>query len=1253
MRQKNRFLVSIIISVLAVQFSYGGYSAQYKIALQDLIKVHKKYFPHEPIVMNNSSLVYSVYRKIIAPWAFYINGMAHIVENKFQSKEPYWKSMQSIWNSFQSSQNEVKQLKTLFSGVDEAALLASFYEEIGSDVVQIFFNIIQDCTNALSTDQQDLEGCFIAYQIAYQMYQSDMQIINIQQGSDFESSIAGNMIILYQNAIKNLLNKLSVGMLGATDIEDIYDQVARYYNYLAIVATDINDTQLISSSQTQANQVCQNYGYYLQAQKLYQQAVSLLKKNKNSVSLDVKNPAQVIALLSSMSKNVGQIIQLAQQANQYYAQAQDIFGANQAQLLHNLVNNVDLWVVQGLAQLWILYLQDQSAQNQYTAPTIAHFISSRNQNSQNPVTNDQVIAAFENLSALIQQKSNPVNALATLDVLKEYSLMQIIDSLQQEIITFVQSGVKSSSWMYTFTSLQAINSAYDILFYLGYLSESVVSAFTQGSGDYALQAMAYAQALDSIYKQLPPSIRIQVNSLIPYFPLQIQQRKSILQNTAVATWYDWTGQILLASLTVNREDLQSNKIAQITIQKPTSIEKKPQKKNISNLMNLAHQNALNENFAQASSQYQQLMNMYTTLYSINPNDPSLYANMMESKTMYTALSFASTVQASGNQVWGDIKNIPTEYSATRYGFNTISVTELGLSEFPASLISFQAGKEYTTFTLQQQKDILQIIKAHIVNQLLVQQGIGFTDVFVDYTLEFNSQVDQSGRALATQLEAQVDISFNKFDGVEIISIMLSDASTIESVVCKNLPLRNVDPLISSMATALTFYASTQILVQPGKHEVRIGNASYRSGNDEKLSRIFLDKIIKVYLAAAYPHWQQAESLMTHLTHLLQSTQNKSVKSYPLNFANNLKMIDSYVTRAQALLYAQSDSAYTFSLKANNKNVAQRVESLFFGMYKKYIAWMKECLVGKNPFDSTYQIVLHKINTTYVSWAALLQAQEKISEVEAINNDIISLFTTAGKGCIDISYTEPLYPDFIQYHYATAAHYFLAVQTQYYKMKEFGNAQSINSLINDAYFKGSSQNVDLFLHVQKHGVAIEHEESKEKENVPFSQLVSQKVFASTAKQNAYNSVQNLLLNAGIGFSFLIKRIQGAVVQNSASKKSITQKGISSFSKNVTNFLRDQNIMSSSDVQPAYFKEGVAQSIFSVNMQAYNQFKNNMNDYSSWLSVLYSALQALYGFSYLGAKTDETGKEMENQMTEFFTELEKHTSSLENPSSVYVG
>ena len=68
---------------------------------------------------------------------------------------------------------------------------------------------------------------------------------------------------------------------------------------------------------------------------------------------------------------------------------------------------------------------------------------------------------------------------------------------------------------------------------------------------------------------------------------------------------------------------------------------------------------------------------------------------------------------------------------------------------------------------------------------------------------------------------------------------------------------------------------------------------------------------------------------------------------------------------------------------------------------------------------------------------------------------------------------------------------------------------------------------------------------------------------------------------------------------------------------------------------------------------HNLKNNMTDYASWLDVVYSALQALYGLNYLGAKPGQTGQQMVNVITEFFSELEKHTSSLENPSSVYVG
>jgi len=1256
MQKKNNFFLKIIICLFFTQISYSGYSEQYLIALQDLVKVHKKYFPQESIVMNNSSLVYSVYKKIITPWALNINGMAHIVQNKFSAQQPYLNDIQRVFKQFQASEAKVENLKQYFLAVDVSGLLDAFYKEIGQDVVQIFFDMIQQCANELTIKKEDLQACYIAYQIAFTMYQSDMNISGVQEGADFESVLSGNMVVLYQNAIKNLLNQLSIGMLESNKIEDIYEQIARYYSYLAVIGTNIKDTQLISTSQAQAQQSCQNYGYYLQAQKLYQDAEALLKKYSNSASLDVNAITTIAAQLTAIGKNIGQVIQLAQESNQLYSQAQDIFGANQAELLYSLVNNIDLWIVQGVAQLWLLYLQDQSLQNQYTAPTITNFIAPENQNSSNPVTNDQVISAFQNLSALIQKDSNSINALSTINVLKEYSLLKIINSLKEQIITIIQSGTMtdtSSSWMYNFASLEAMTAVENILFYVTHLSNSIIKTLSGSGSNHALLAMAYAQALDEVYQKLTEQILIQVNTLVPYFPKQAQQVKTASKSVISSTWVEWTQQILLTSLTVNLKDLAMSKVAKVQIQTPTLLQKKPKQKDITNLEELAHQDALNGNFSKASAKYQDLMNMYTTLYSINPSDASVYENMMQAKTMYTALSFAGTIEPSGSQTWGAIKNIPVEYTANRYGFNDISLTSLGMSELPASLIGIATGTVLTTFNAQQRKDILQLIKAYVISRLLSVQGIEFNQAFTNYNLEFNSSIDDAGRALATQIEAQVEMAFNKFQGVAIISLTLTDATTIESVVCKNIALSDVNPLFSSMATALSFYSSAQLLVEPQTNEVKLGNASYVSGNDEKLSGLFLEKMIKVYLSAAYPYYQNAKELMSQATASLKSGNKNTGTNFPKSFSSSLQTIDSHVVRAQALLYAQDQSAYAYAIKAGKQELAQQIEAIFFNIYKEYVAWMKNCLTGKSPFDPTYQIVLHKINTVYITWSSLLQVQNQILQVQAINNDIINLFTTAGQGCMNISYTQPLYPNFTQYHYATAAHYFLAVQAQYNKMNEPSKAQSINQLINDAYFKGSSQNIALFLDVQKNGVVITHQETKEQQTIAFSDLIAKQVFSSMAEQNAYDSVQNLLLNAGMGYSFLTKRVQASLGQTLTTKQAITKESQSGLSANVTTFLRDNNIMSSSDVEPAYFQVGVAQSIFAVNMNAYNQFKNNQKDYASWLNVVYSALQALYAFNYLGAKEGETATDMQNQMTGFFSELEKHTSSLENPSSVYVG
>ena len=70
-----------------------------------------------------------------------------------------------------------------------------------------------------------------------------------------------------------------------------------------------------------------------------------------------------------------------------------------------------------------------------------------------------------------------------------------------------------------------------------------------------------------------------------------------------------------------------------------------------------------------------------------------------------------------------------------------------------------------------------------------------------------------------------------------------------------------------------------------------------------------------------------------------------------------------------------------------------------------------------------------------------------------------------------------------------------------------------------------------------------------------------------------------------------------------------------------------------------------------MNAYAKFSTNNDDYASWLQVLYSALQAIYAFNYLGATPEETGPAMQNQIKQFFDAVQLSANSIENSSSAY--
>jgi len=1255
----NNFFLKLFFILYSSWCFSSGYQQvidKYTQAMQTLIKLHTKKFPHVAIELTDSSLPFIAYKKVVTPYAMYINGYAGIAYNNFLEHQDYLKSLTKTQQVLQQYLSKIDVVAGYFPSDNKNELVEAFYELIGSDTVDNMFHIIQTLSNQATTNSYDLQAAFIAYQIAHQIYQKNMKILSVGQGLDFTTSMVENMKNLYSNTLMQLESKLSIGNFGIDKIEDIYAQIKSYNQYLAQVYTDIGDTQKSTMYQDRVTQAAQQYKYYQQAEKTYISLQKSLTTIGKAVALDVNKVSDTVNDLNSLNKLLDQNVALAQKVQDNYQQAKDIFGVGE---ISNILQQItiNLWISNALAQLWLLYLNDQSDHALYTAPSIATFISAGNQNSANPVTNQQVAQAFQDLAALVSQESNSISALSTNTNLASYSIEQLMKAIQASYLRLEQTGKKISlKNNYLLVSMVSITESIKILFYLQQLASSLANVMQQTDSEEISIAVAYvyqySKQLDAIYNSLKSTELRQIKALIPYFPAQISSAG--FTNPQVASWVNWTEQIMLASGVINSSNLITAKQQKVIINHPQVGQKPVSASQLSSAMEQAHKDALTLNFAKASSGYYNLYQLYSNLYELNPTNNEYIQKMQLMKTMYTATSFAAQIQEQGKeQSWQAIKNIPNQYQIAQYQFTNISMSDFGTSELPASLMSVSAGTEYSSLTQQQQADCIKILKAYMVSELIAVQGYNFTDIFNDYTLTENVNVDPSDLATVQQLVTAVEIACNNFTGCSVSSLTLSDASTIQVMVCNNLVIPRVKPLFSSMATALTFFSSAELLFAPSAKAIQLGGSSYVSGNDQKLANSMLEEMVFAYLSAGLVHWNEAKALMNNISATLPK-EKTGTQVLPKDFTANLNQVNSYITRAQSMLFASDQSAYAYSLQLKNQSLTANVREILFSTYQEFITWMTEkCLIG-TPYQSSYRNLIGIISNTYVDWSSWLDPQKNAAQISQNTADSIALIQKAGDACMDTSYIQSLYSGYTQQHYAAAASYYQSARQEYLKNSDATNAAAMEVKILDAYFKGVNQSVDMFLnYVLTQGVTYTHEQTNQQQQISFAQLMqdSQSGFSSNGEQNAYNSVKDLLLNAGKGLTLLIKKVVPAKSASTNKKQKISSKAESGLSKNVVTYLRSKNIMGSNDEQPLYFNAGVARKVYATNMDAYSKFKANSTDLASWLNVLYSALQAIYAFHYLGATPGETEQLMQTQIQGFFTALQASAVATENNAFAY--
>lgn len=1239
------FYLLSITPVFAAELTLKTVLSQYEVALSDLIKAHQATTPTQPILLESGSIIFATYQKIIAPYITYIKGYANVVQSEWVSNLPYHDDLKKLSQEFVKNQKEVRRIAQYFPEAQQQAVIQAFYLEIGASVVQICFNIVQKTSYALTVDPGVLASCFLAYQLALEIYVSSMTISGVATGSSVPEMLADAMITLYQAAIVQRQNELSTGLSHAGKVQALYQEIEAYYKILSTVymyagngAQSSNMLEQVQTVQTQATA-------WAQAESVYKQAVALAVKARAVIILDPLQSTQLATTIAAQQQQSITAYQLLQKAQTAYQTASDPIGQQECTQAISMITNIDM-IVRFLGQLWSLYLTDQSSNNVMTAPTIALFIQSGTSGS---ATLQDFEQALQNLIDFLSQSSNSVNQLATQAQLQQYSVTAIVNLLEQNIL----SASSVTTAIDPLVSLAAVQQAQLVVQCLQSMSQAILNACSAtGSKTNSIAlAMTYASEMDTLFTGKD---RKMLESLVPYFPDQLKQG---------ATWTDWVAALLVSAQVVSTKALAYAQIGKAKITKPvtaaSSINVAKATAQAQLLESSASVAAHAGNFAGATTDYQQAFTAYQSLYGAQSQSALVttwYQKAMLMRTLFSASSFASVVQPVGSVTWKTVAGIPTSYIATQYQFSQISMADFGGVVLPASLQSLAVGAVITTLTTAQQKDIFALLQAYMVNQILTIQGINFTDCFVDYTMSIKQGIDATAAGYAKQAIDQVQTAVS-FKDSAIVSLTLQDASMISSVNCRDIPLNAVTPLYSTMATGITFLASAFTLFAAGTTDISLGGTQYVPGNQPVIAQAILHEMVDAYLSQGYLHYQQAKTLMASVISQLPKGKKVVQQNLPANFSDTFSLVNKNITRAQAMLYAPEQSAYAYAQQSTDATLSTAVQGLFLDMYDEMVTWMKQCLVG-NPFSANYQMLLHQINMAYMNWASTLSATKDAAQINAFNVDMAQLFENAGKLCMQTSYTQPEYPGYNQMHYATAAHYLLAAQKKYAALGQTTKADDMTALAHTAYYNGANQNISLYFHVKQQGLFYISDETNKLVPITVAQMAQDSAsgFVDGGEQDAYNSVKNLLLNAGMSYEFLgngNSKSKTKVKPAATLPVTATAKAKQQPPSKLIIYLRKKNIIDSTALEIPYYQQGIVEKLFAITADAYQQFLKDPVTLEAWMNTLLLAVQSLYAQDYMGVVGEQTGAQVAQQAQAFFQALQKESSSLENPSSAYVG
>ena len=686
------------------------------------------------------------------------------------------------------------------------------------------------------------------------------------------------------------------------------------------------------------------------------------------------------------------------------------------------------------------------------------------------------------------------------------------------------------------------------------------------------------------------------------------------------------------------------------------------------------------NFADSMTQYGLMQAAYLKLLSapsLASDENSNKSQYFLAKTRWTASSLASTVLPMSTSTFQGINNVATGYVINVYEpqINVLKVS----SAMPTSLSSLPLAKLSSSLTVEQKKDILSLFKAFVVSQILSDQSTDFSNCFTDYNLILKTGISLVNKSIADQALLTVSDYMKDFT-VDIVSSVEMTSATEMTALFVKMPIPAVTPIYTAGICAADYFVGARSLFQTGTSLISLYGSTYVPGNDIASANMMVENIASCYCSVAQSKIIQARNIIKEIMHSMISSRKDTLKNsaissirshvavakvdnglvgkkIPENFSKLYSEFKKAVVQAQSLLVAPDASAQAYFTQAGLNVQAKAAQKAYLSLYEFSIDFSKQCLVGDTT-SPVYNNLLLSINTSYLQWASELNPDTDAAQITKINQNIVDLFVAAAEQCLKTSYEQPMYPGFKQIHYYSGAQSFIAAQKQYTSMKDLKLAQAMQDKIVSSYASACDQNIELYFYVKNHGLSYKSVSTGQWTPISFDQMCKDYrnfeqvgTDIDSGEMHAYNAVQNLLLTSTMLYQYL----SGLAPANNAPVA--LAKGVKSVviapSQKVLNYLIENNIVEKTSVSIPYLQSGVKEKILQIAPTAFTHFESDQPALCAWFNVLIQVVQNLYMQDYLGASETENSTLLTTQTKEFFDAVQKEASSMQNPSSAYVG